>query len=759
MALEASDSTSMKRLDELIIQLDVAEENVEGPALSSLAGKILTEKSLNKGAVKNILCKAWDEPQEMEISDFGKNLFLFTFKSKVEADEVLKKGPWYVMNKLVSLQSWAPQAIMGEIVFSRVQFWIQLHGLPIENLNVKSAGTIFFQLGEVVEIEDPRYDGHLLRHFIRARVKINIQHPLSTGCWIPRQNLPNTWVQFKYEKLQDMCFKCGVIGHEQRSCKKEKERSVIDNTVQRYGSLLSVPPAKDFELIREERNRWKERVATKAQDNNDPNRGAARAEDSGFSQALTIQTQEEQGNRVESPASEGARAEGDLPREWVSVTPEGSPSPSWRLLRETCSVSPFVSLPFSNLRMQAESPGFQYEIGEKRFGEFPLRPNSIGAEGSCHREEEGRGNKPTEQQVAGSDTLTKDIARREKERKDREERKEESLGWQEKIDFDNFLRAEKMGTVLGVLQGRHLVEPGNKGSNLTSTQAQGGFDDMIAGRSADTNRNIQSFSATKKDEKGKGRVEVFDWEKERENNIEHYAQIKEDLVALQQEVTEYYEGEKEDSLYRGDPSHTGHPPPPTQVELFSNIRRPGLGPELVEQLGLEEEDIGLKKSVVLLDYPSPLDRYLSLQLTEQEIKRCREHCGSFFDRVKRKSKVLKGKNDGNENNEDTQLEGQKYVVEFPPEDLDRDTGGQNKLGDAEEISLVNKISEALVLKRPRNLICENEFERDEGEADERSKKFKSCVPEEDMQGVVWGREMFQYDGGGYGYRRKHCCAQ
>lgn len=93
MALEASDSTSMKRLDELIIQLDVAEENVEGPALSSLAGKILTEKSLNKGAVKNILCKAWDEPQEMEISDFGKNLFLFTFKSKVEADEVLKKGP------------------------------------------------------------------------------------------------------------------------------------------------------------------------------------------------------------------------------------------------------------------------------------------------------------------------------------------------------------------------------------------------------------------------------------------------------------------------------------------------------------------------------------------------------------------------------------------------------------------------------------------------------------------------------------------
>lgn len=274
----------------------------------------------------------------MEILDFGKNLFLFTFKSKVEADEVLKKGPWYVMNKLISLQSWSPQAIMGEIDFSGVQLWIQLHGLPIENLNVKSAGTIYFQLGEVVEIEDPRYDGHLLRHFIRARVKINNHHPLSMGCWIPKQNLPNTWVQFKYEKLQDMCFKCGVIGHEQRSFKKEKKRYVIKNTVQRYGSLLSVPPTKDIELIREERNRWKERVVAKVQDNNDPNRGAARAEDSGFSQALTIQTQEEQGNKVASPAPEGVRAEGDLPRGWFSVTPEESLSPSWQLLRETCSV-------------------------------------------------------------------------------------------------------------------------------------------------------------------------------------------------------------------------------------------------------------------------------------------------------------------------------------------------------------------------------------------------------------------------------------
>lgn len=80
--------------------------------------------------------------------------------------------------------------------------------------------------------------------------------------------------------------------------------------------------------------------------------------------------------------------EGELPKGWYPVSPDQSPSPTIRLLSKTCGVSPFVFLPFSNLRMQSEYPGFSCEQGEKRFGEHPLRPTTIDIERRKQWEEE-----------------------------------------------------------------------------------------------------------------------------------------------------------------------------------------------------------------------------------------------------------------------------------------------------------------------------------------------------------------------------------
>lgn len=66
------------------------------------------------------------------------------------------------MGKLISLQVWVPQASVYDIDFSKVHFWVQLHSLPLENMNVRSAAKILSLLGEVFEIEDPSVDGNLV---------------------------------------------------------------------------------------------------------------------------------------------------------------------------------------------------------------------------------------------------------------------------------------------------------------------------------------------------------------------------------------------------------------------------------------------------------------------------------------------------------------------------------------------------------------------------------------------------------------------
>lgn len=230
-------------------------------AKRSLVGKVLTNKMLNRGAVKAILLKAWGEPDGVQVTDMGTNLFLFTFPTVKDTIEVATRSPWYVMNHLLSLQRWIPQASIYEIDFDWVPFWVQLHALPLEFMNDKNAATLAEQMGEVIEVENHLVNGALLRTFMRVKVNINITQPLITGCWVPRKDLPKSWILFRYERLQDFCFTCGLLGHDQKACKKEKLMAVHCENSPRFDAKLGVPPARTLaSLCIEQRQRNKEQT-------------------------------------------------------------------------------------------------------------------------------------------------------------------------------------------------------------------------------------------------------------------------------------------------------------------------------------------------------------------------------------------------------------------------------------------------------------------------------------------------------------------
>lgn len=70
----------------------------------------------------------------------------------------------------------------------------------------------------------------------------------------------------------------------------------------------------------------------------------------------------------------------------------------------------------------------------------------------------------------------------------------------------------------------------------------------------------------------------------------------------------------------------------------------------------------------------------------------------------------------------------------------------NRLKEEEEISLVNKNSEVLVLKRPRELICWKDTEQEDADVNERFKKQKSCDQEGEMEGVMCSRGRVEDEG-------------
>lgn len=238
-----------RTLDGSIIHLEEEERQEEQEAQTTLVGKVITDRLLNKAAIKNMLIKAWGITVGLQVSDAGFNLFLFTFTNREDAQVVLDKTPWYVMNKLINLQWWDPQITMNELDFNRAQFLVQVQGLPLEFILEKNAGKILSQVGKVIEVEDPKIEGEVFRPFIRARVEFDLRTPLSTGCWIPRKNMSRIWAFIKYERLQDLCYNCGIIGHEQKNCKKEKAMSLLCEKAQRYSARVGVAPAKPRKMI------------------------------------------------------------------------------------------------------------------------------------------------------------------------------------------------------------------------------------------------------------------------------------------------------------------------------------------------------------------------------------------------------------------------------------------------------------------------------------------------------------------------------
>lgn len=108
-------------------------------------------------------------------------------------------------------------ATWQEVDFSST-FWVQVHGLPALWNTEDNLRKIGSRLGTVIELDLVGDSGGAWKKIVRIRVDIPLGKPLFPGLFLPHPNNTDCWIVLKYEKLADVCYKCGVVGHEERSC-------------------------------------------------------------------------------------------------------------------------------------------------------------------------------------------------------------------------------------------------------------------------------------------------------------------------------------------------------------------------------------------------------------------------------------------------------------------------------------------------------------------------------------------------------------
>ncbi|KAL4343744.1 hypothetical protein AHAS_Ahas11G0109000 [Arachis hypogaea] len=156
------------------------------PDQLNLVGKVLSDKEVKFKICKNTLLGLWDNPTGVAITEAGRNKMLISFKDINYGLKILRNGLWNIRDSLINLQYWSQDVSIYEVSHEYMEFWIQVHRVPVDYMRVETTRAIGNMMGILAEVENPIVDSVLMREFLKFEEARDVTKPLQTGFWIKR---------------------------------------------------------------------------------------------------------------------------------------------------------------------------------------------------------------------------------------------------------------------------------------------------------------------------------------------------------------------------------------------------------------------------------------------------------------------------------------------------------------------------------------------------------------------------------------------
>ncbi|KAL5789588.1 hypothetical protein ACOSQ2_004476 [Xanthoceras sorbifolium] len=142
-------SLSLSEKEGPVVNLDANLKKIglEKMALS-LVGKVISNKVINREAFQSIIPKIWKLSEELEIEVLISNVFVLHFRNIQDRQRVYTGGPWNFDRSLLVLEKPRGNGFIDEMSFSMVEFWVQVHNVPIVCMT-KNIGLFIGRLLEI----------------------------------------------------------------------------------------------------------------------------------------------------------------------------------------------------------------------------------------------------------------------------------------------------------------------------------------------------------------------------------------------------------------------------------------------------------------------------------------------------------------------------------------------------------------------------------------------------------------------------------
>nr|POF04385.1 uncharacterized protein CFP56_64546 [Quercus suber] len=179
--------------------------------------KVLSQRSINVDALRKNLRMLWKPNKGVRISELEEELSLVEFGDEKDKKKVLDMCPWSFEKQLVLIQDFEGELTLKEIELKWAPFWVQIYNLPLKSRTKETWWTIGSSLGSVLDV-DVSESGVQWSKCLRVRVRIDVTKRLVRGKKITIEGGESKWVIFKYERLPNFCYRCGLLNHALKEC-------------------------------------------------------------------------------------------------------------------------------------------------------------------------------------------------------------------------------------------------------------------------------------------------------------------------------------------------------------------------------------------------------------------------------------------------------------------------------------------------------------------------------------------------------------
>lgn len=181
-----------------------------------------------------MLKAAWARFGMVRMKEIDDRTMEFEFQS--EKDQIMDMSLWLVQGPVLKLIDSKGNISMEEVDFTRMQMWVQIHGLSLEMHNPDNARSIGNSIGRCISVEEDNVVRN--RTFLRIKVERDVTVPLSEGIWWTNKSGEEKWATIKYERLSDVCYGCGRLGHTSTNYGEEVRRSEVRPEFPKFGPWL-----------------------------------------------------------------------------------------------------------------------------------------------------------------------------------------------------------------------------------------------------------------------------------------------------------------------------------------------------------------------------------------------------------------------------------------------------------------------------------------------------------------------------------------